>query len=109
MPANLSGGMKKRVSIARALALNPEVILYDEPTAGLDPPMSENIDDLILELNKKIGITTIVVTHDLHSIFKIADTIYMLHEGKIIEGGDPAEFRKSENPVVRSFLHRMEV
>lgn len=107
LPANLSGGMRKRVSIARVLAMNPEVILYDEPTAGLDPPMAENIDNLILELNRKLGVTSVVVTHDLQSIFKIADRINMLHDGVILESGTPDEFRKSSNPKVQEFLHRL--
>lgn len=107
MPSHLSGGMRKRVSIARVLALNPEMILYDEPTAGLDPPMAENIDSLILDLNKRLNVTTIVVTHDLQSIFKIADTVYMLHKGVIIECGTPEEFKSSSRPEVREFLHRL--
>ncbi len=106
MPSNLSGGMKKRVSIARTLALNPQVILYDEPTAGLDPPMAENIDNLILDLNKRLGMTTVVVTHDLQSVFKIATKISMLHEGVIVEQGNPREFMASSNEIVREFLHR---
>ena len=107
MPSHLSGGMRKRVSIARVLALNPNMILYDEPTAGLDPPMAENIDTLIMDLNKRLGVTTIVVTHDLQSIFKIADTVCMLHKGVIIESGKPEEFKHSPTPVVKEFLHRL--
>lgn len=107
MPGNLSGGMRKRVSIARVLALNPAMILYDEPTSGLDPPMAETIDNLIIELNKRLGITSVVVTHDLQSIFRIADRINMLHEGVILESGTPEEFRRSSNPIIKEFLHRM--
>lgn len=107
MPSSLSGGMRKRVSIARALALNPDSMLYDEPTSALDPPMAETIDNLILRLNKEMGMTTVVVTHDLHSIFKIADTISMLHDGVIIESGTPDEFKGSSNEYVKDFLHRM--
>lgn len=106
MPANLSGGMKKRVSIARALTLNPEAIVYDEPTAGLDPPMSETIDNLINDLNKKTGVTSVVVTHDLISIFKIADFVYMLHKGSIIFGGSPEELKNSQIPEVKDFISR---
>jgi phospholipid/cholesterol/gamma-HCH transport system ATP-binding protein len=106
MPANLSGGMKKRVSIARALTLNPRVILYDEPTAGLDPPMAENIDSLILHLNQELGVTSVVVTHDMISAFKVAHTVNMLYEGKIITSGSPEEFRKSGEPIIRDFIKR---
>jgi phospholipid/cholesterol/gamma-HCH transport system ATP-binding protein len=106
MPANLSGGMRKRVSIARALTLNPELILYDEPTAGLDPPMAETIDDLILELARDLKVTTVVVTHDLISVFKLADTINMLHEGTIIESTTSRDFMNSPNPIVQEFIKR---
>jgi len=106
MPANLSGGMRKRVSIARALTLNPELILYDEPTAGLDPPMAETIDDLILELARDLKVTTVVVTHDLISIFKLADTINMLHQGHIIESSSPEAILRSSNPIVQEFIKR---
>jgi phospholipid/cholesterol/gamma-HCH transport system ATP-binding protein len=106
MPATLSGGMKKRVSIARALTMNPEVILYDEPTAGLDPPMADNIDNLILELNRQLGVTSVIVTHDLISVFKTADTINMLHEGRIIKTGRVEDFRTSPDEIVKEFLKR---
>ncbi len=106
MPANLSGGMKKRVSIARALTMNPEIILYDEPTAGLDPPMSENIDNLIKDLNSKMNVTSIVITHDLISIFNIAHYVYMLHKGEIIFSGTPDELRSSKDPIVAEFISR---
>ncbi|MBN1900178.1 ATP-binding cassette domain-containing protein [Candidatus Sumerlaeota bacterium] len=106
MPANLSGGMRKRVSIARALTLNPELILYDEPTAGLDPPMAETIDDLILELARDLKVTTVVVTHDLISVLKLADTINMLHEGKIIESASPQDFMQSSNSIIKEFIKR---
>jgi len=106
MPANLSGGMKKRVSIARALTLNPRVILYDEPTAGLDPPMAENIDSLILNLNQQFGVTSVIVTHDMISAFKLAHTVNMLHDGKIVASGSPAEFRESHEPIIHDFIKR---
>jgi phospholipid/cholesterol/gamma-HCH transport system ATP-binding protein len=106
MPAILSGGMRKRVSIARALTLNPRVILYDEPTAGLDPPMAENIDSLILNLNQQFGVTSVVVTHDMISAFKLAHTVNMLHEGRIIASGSPADFQKSHEPIIHDFIKR---
>ncbi|MFH0793872.1 MAG: ABC transporter ATP-binding protein [bacterium] len=105
-PGNLSGGMKKRVAIARALTMDPEIILYDEPTTGLDPPMAEDIDDLIIHLNKEIGITSVVVTHDMVSVFKVAGRIHMLHEGKIIHTGTPKELEQSDNPFVKEFVKR---
>jgi len=106
MPANLSGGMRKRVSIARALSLNPEVILYDEPTAGLDPPMAQAIDDLILDLAGNLKVTSVVVTHDLISVFKLAGTINMLYKGKIVESAPPEKFMESDNEIVQDFITR---
>ena len=103
-PSELSGGMKKRVSLARVLAVNPKVILYDEPTTGLDPIMSDIISDLILELKAKLGVTSVVITHDMHSAFKIADYIAFLYEGKILLHGTPEEFRKTDNPYVKQFV-----
>ncbi|MBI4052202.1 MAG: ABC transporter ATP-binding protein [Elusimicrobia bacterium] len=103
-PSELSGGMKKRVALARAIAAEPEYILYDEPTTGLDPIMSEIINELILDLKKKIGVTGIVVTHDMKSAFRISDRIAMLHEGKFLEVDTPAGIKTTKNPYVRQFV-----
>jgi phospholipid/cholesterol/gamma-HCH transport system ATP-binding protein len=102
-PAELSGGMKKRVSIARALAVNPHLILYDEPTAGLDPVLTEQIGSVISDL-KRLRITAIVVTHDLNLAAAVADRMGMIHEGRLIEVGTPAQIWATANPVVRAFL-----
>ena len=104
-PANLSGGQRKRVALARAIALNPEVILYDEPTTGLDPIRSDIINELILKLQKELGETTVVVTHDMTSAYKIADRIIMLHNGKIIADGDADHIRNHPHPVVQQFIN----
>lgn len=103
-PSELSGGMKKRVSLARVLAVEPEVILYDEPTTGLDPIMSDIISDLIIDLKSKLGVTSVVITHDMHSAFKIADYIAFLYEGDILLYGTPQDFRKTDNPYVKQFV-----
>ncbi len=103
-PANLSGGMRKRVALARAIITNPEIILYDEPTSGLDPVTSRTIDKLIDDTRKGLGVTSVVVTHDLHSALAIATRIAMLHEGRIIELATPQEFVNSKNEIVQSFL-----
>lgn len=103
-PSELSGGMRKRVSLARVLAVKPDCILYDEPTTGLDPIMSDIISDLILEMKHQIGVTSVVITHDMHSAFKIADYIAFLYEGQIMMYGTPEEFRKTDNPYVRQFV-----
>jgi phospholipid/cholesterol/gamma-HCH transport system ATP-binding protein len=103
-PSEISGGMKKRVALARALILEPEILLYDEPTAGLDPVMSRHVDKLIMETQQQLRVTSVVVTHDLHSAFAIADRIAMLHEGRAIEVSAPAEFVKSPHPFVREFI-----
>ncbi len=105
MPAELSGGMKKRVAIARAVVLNPKIILYDEPTTGLDPVVASSINHLIKKLKQEINATSIVVTHDMHSAYFIADRIGMLYEGKIIETGSPDEIRASSNPIVQQFIN----
>jgi phospholipid/cholesterol/gamma-HCH transport system ATP-binding protein len=103
-PSNLSGGMKKRAALARALALNPEIMLYDEPTTGLDPITSDLINRLIRRLQERLGITSIAVTHDMRSAYHIADRIAMLHEGRIHAIGTPAEIQASTDPAVRQFI-----
>lgn len=103
-PAELSGGMKKRVGLARAIAIDPDIVLYDEPTTGLDPIMAEEINHLIKELNAKLNITSIIVTHDMKSAFSVASKMAMIHDGKIIEVGTPEEMRNTENPIVRQFI-----
>jgi phospholipid/cholesterol/gamma-HCH transport system ATP-binding protein len=104
MPSELSGGMKKRVSLARALTLDPELILFDEPIAGLDPVIASVIDELIVSLSEKSKITSIIVTHEMESAFRIATRMAMLYRGKIIEDAPPDQFRQSQNPVVAQFL-----
>ena len=104
MPGELSGGQRKRVALARAIALNPEVMLYDEPTTGLDPIRADVINELILKLKRELNVTSIVVTHDMASAFKVGDRIVMLHEGKIIFDGTPAEVQQSTDPIIRRFV-----
>jgi phospholipid/cholesterol/gamma-HCH transport system ATP-binding protein len=104
-PARLSGGQRKRVALARAIALDPEVILYDEPTTGLDPIRSDIINELILKLERELGVTTVVVTHDMKSAYKVADRIIMLHNGKIVADGDADYIRNHPHPVVRQFIN----
>lgn len=104
-PANLSGGQRKRVALARAIALNPEVILYDEPTTGLDPIRSDVINELILKLERELGITSVVVTHDMTSAYKVADRIIMLHNGKVIADGDADHIRNHPHPTVQQFIN----
>ncbi len=104
-PARLSGGQRKRVALARAIALNPEVILYDEPTTGLDPIRSDIINELILKLERELGVTTVVVTHDMKSAYKVADRIIMLHNGKVIADGDADYIRNHPHPVVQQFIN----
>jgi phospholipid/cholesterol/gamma-HCH transport system ATP-binding protein len=105
-PSDLSGGMKKRVGVARALVGSPEYIFYDEPTTGLDPVTSEQIDNLIGQLSHKLNVTSVVITHDMFSVYKIADHVAMLNDGTLQFQGTPEELRKSEDPVVREFLER---
>ncbi len=104
MPAELSGGQRKRVALARAIALDPEVILYDEPTTGLDPIRSDVINELILKLQHELHVTSIVVTHDMNSAFKVADRIVMLYEGKLIFDGTSEEVRNTDNEKVKRFV-----
>jgi phospholipid/cholesterol/gamma-HCH transport system ATP-binding protein len=104
MPAELSGGQRKRVALARAIALDPAVILYDEPTTGLDPIRSDVINELILKLNNELKVTSIVVTHDMNSAMKVADRIVMLHEGKVTFDGTAEDLRRTSDPVVRRFV-----
>jgi phospholipid/cholesterol/gamma-HCH transport system ATP-binding protein len=104
-PEKLSGGQKKRVALARAIALNPEIILYDEPTTGLDPIRADIINELILKLQRELGVTSIVVTHDMTSAYKIADRIIMLHNGKIIADGDAEHIHSHPHPVVQQFIN----
>lgn len=105
MPDELSGGMKKRVGLARAIVLKPKILLYDEPTTGLDPLTALSIDNLILSMQQTLAITSVIISHDIASSLHVADRIAMLHEGKIIADAPPAEFEKISHPVVREFLH----
>jgi phospholipid/cholesterol/gamma-HCH transport system ATP-binding protein len=104
-PAELSGGMKKRVGLARAIAMNPEFVLYDEPTTGLDPITADAINNLIVHLQKTLNITSIVVTHDMVSAYKISDRIAMLYGGRIIFVGTPEEVKNCQDPVIRQFIN----
>lgn len=105
MPVELSGGMKKRVSLARALCIRPEIILYDEPTTGVDPITADSINELIRSLHDKLQVTSVVVTHDMKSAYKVADKIAMLYKGKIIVQGSPGEIQNSQNPVTHQFIN----
>ena len=103
-PSELSGGMKKRVGLARALVYRPEYMLYDEPTTGLDPIMADTINQLIIDLNERLSVTSIIVTHDMVSAYKVSDRIVMLHYGQIIFSGTPEETKNTDNPTVRQFI-----
>ncbi|MDE2059831.1 MAG: ABC transporter ATP-binding protein [candidate division NC10 bacterium] len=104
-PAELSGGMRKRVALARAIALTPKIILYDEPTTGLDPTNTEKINELIVDMNRKLEVTSVVVTHDMRSAFKISDRIGLLDKGKIVIVGTPREIERADLPLVRQFVN----
>jgi phospholipid/cholesterol/gamma-HCH transport system ATP-binding protein len=104
MPSELSGGMRKRVGLARAIAMNPEILLYDEPTTGLDPIMADAINDLIIEMREKLHVTSIAITHDMKSAYKIADTIAMLYNGVVIETATPDEIKNTSDPVIKQFI-----
>jgi phospholipid/cholesterol/gamma-HCH transport system ATP-binding protein len=104
MPSELSGGMRSRVGLARALVMEPEIMLYDEPTSALDPIMADKINDLVLDLKEKLGMTSVVVTHDMNSAYRISNKIAMIHQGKIIFCGTPAEIRASRNPYIQQFI-----
>ena len=103
-PSELSGGMRRRVGFARAISLKPDILLFDEPTTGLDPVISDVIADLIVEMDQKLGTTTVTITHDMKVAFKIADRVAMLYEGRIIEQGTPERFQESPNPIVQQFI-----
>ena len=103
-PSELSGGMRKRVGLARAMAMNPEIILYDEPTTGIDPIMGDIVNDLIITLRDRLKVTSVVVTHDMRSAYKVAHRIAMLYNGSIIEIGTPDQIKSSKNPVVQQFI-----
>ncbi len=105
MPADLSGGMRKRVALARAIVLAPRAILYDEPTTGLDPITANRINLLIRNLQRRLGVTSVVVTHDIHSAFTVGDRIAFLHEGRIFFDGSVTEAREAKEPLLRNFLH----
>lgn len=105
MPHELSGGMKKRVGLARAIAYRPEIILYDEPSTGIDPIRADAINELINIMKKELQVTSVVITHDMVSSYKVADRIAMLYEGKIIELGTPGEIKNSKNEIVQQFIH----
>lgn len=105
MPHELSGGMKKRVGLARAISYGPEIILYDEPSTGIDPIRADAINELIIRMKKEINVTSIVITHDMVSSYKVADRIAMLYQGKIIETGTPEAIKESNNQIVQQFIH----
>ncbi len=103
-PSQLSGGMAKRVGLARAIAMSPEILLYDEPTSGLDPVIASVVDELIMQMRDKLGVTSIVVSHNLPSIFRISDKIAMIHDGRVLATGTPQEIQACEDPIVRQFI-----
>lgn len=104
LPAELSGGQRKRAGLARAIAFRPKYLLYDEPTSGLDPVTTTVIDRLIVKMKDELGVTSLVITHDMRSAYRISDRIAMLYDGRVLEEGDPEQIRNTENPVVRGFV-----
>lgn len=104
MPSELSGGMRKRVGLARAIAMEPEILLYDEPTTGIDPIMADAINDLIIEMRKELNVTSVAITHDMKSAYKIADKIAMLYNGLIIGVGSPDEVKNTSDPIIKQFI-----
>ena len=104
MPSELSGGMRKRVGLARAIAMQPKIILYDEPTTGVDPIMADAVNELIIRLHDKLKVTSIVVTHDMISAYKVGSRIAMLYDGKIVEEGSPDQIKNTTNPIVKQFI-----
>jgi len=104
MPSEVSGGMRKRIGLARAMILEPEILLFDEPTTGLDPIMSEQVDELIVETQRRLGVTSLVISHDIAATLRIADRVAMIYEGRIVAYGLPEEIRTLDNPVVQQFL-----
>ena len=105
MPYELSGGMKKRVGLARAIAYKPDIILYDEPSTGIDPIRADAINDLVIRMKKELGVATLIITHDMVSAYKVADRIGMLYGGQIVEMGSPEQIKNSDNQVVQQFIH----
>lgn len=105
MPNQLSGGMRKRAGLARSLVTEPEIILYDEPTTGLDPVTAHIIDQLILDMRARLGVTSVVVSHDMEGVYRVADRVAMLYDGRIIAIGTPNDFRDAADPIVRQFVH----
>ena len=103
-PSELSGGMRRRVGFARAISLKPEILLFDEPTTGLDPVISDVIAELIVEMDRTLNTTTVTITHDMKVAFKIADRVAMLYKGRIVEEGTPEVFQQSKNPIVQQFI-----
>ncbi len=103
-PSQLSGGMAKRVGLARAIAMSPEILLYDEPTSGLDPVVASVVDELIMQMRDKLGVTSVVVSHNLPSIFRISDKIAMIHNGEVLATGTPEQIQNCDNAIVRQFI-----
>lgn len=105
MPSQLSGGMRKRAGLARSLVTEPEIILYDEPTTGLDPVTAHIIDQLIIDMREKLGVTSVVVSHDMEGVYRVADRVAMLYDGRVIATGTPDDFKDAADPIVRQFVH----